>query len=82
MPSPKPSPARTFKQKRIKGRRDAAKAAAAAAKRRKGDARKGEHPLKADSASSKMKLTSKPGSQEGRIKVVSKPRRRRKIGPI
>ncbi len=82
MAKPRPSPARTFKQKRIKGRMDAAKALADAEKRRKGDARKGAHPLKARSKASKIKTIEKPTGSQGRIKVVSKPRKRRKVGPI
>ncbi len=68
--------------KQIKKRRDAAKALEDAAKRLKGDSRKGEHPLKARSAASKIKTTSRPTGYQGRIKVVSKPRKRRKVGPI
>jgi hypothetical protein len=71
MAKPPPKPARNYYQKKRRAHVEAEK-------RKKGDARRGEHPLKERSRAAKIKTTRKSRG-EGRIKLADPPKRGRKV---
>ena len=71
MAKPKPTPARTYYQKKRRAHREAEK-------RKRGDSRKGAHPLGSDSKAARIKTTRKPRG-EGRVKLADPPKRGRKV---